>query len=207
MNKSLHWILASFVIVALITQVSNMLDQGAASVPTGTASIVEIASETPAESEEIPESLTVYSTQNPEKLRFGSQVEVFRFTLNSGEAYSLRYLTLRAESAGLLPSEPKDWQVFEIQKDGIDYSKPVGRGENWQEKDLRLRFFSPENGPYLAPASKQEFLVTTRVLSDPNATENPNLTVQIPVDPLMDWAWLRGHITGSWLSVEEWETL
>ncbi len=198
MPTSAKWIIAAFALVGAIAQFSVMMDSAA--LQTDLLQVEENVSQ--------EFQLELVDDYEAGRIKYGTQAELYRFSLKANGPYTLRYLTFAAESNALQGDALRGHvEIYEVIKGKVDYTEPVGRGEKWADDELRVRLFSPENGPYLGEKGTQEFLVTGTVLKDPKSAEVATLEVWIPEEPAMDWAWLEGHLEGSWLSVEEWNGL
>lgn len=198
MPTSAKWILAAFTLVGFIAQFSILMDTAPLNGEAFQADLLQVEENVDQEFE-----LTLIDDYEAGRIKYGTKTELYRFSLKSNGPYTLRYLTLAAETNAIQEEAlHNNVEVYEVNKGKVDYTEPVGRGEKWANGEFRLRLFTPENGPYLGNKGSQEFLVTSTVLKEAKSAELATLFVYIPKEPIMDWAWLEGHLEGSWLSVD-----
>lgn len=205
MRRSLLWLAFSIAMVIAILIVSNLLK------PSDSWQNLEstflnfdepvILSEEADTAAEV--ALTVRIPEQSETLSFSSQAEVFRFTLESAGAYTLRYLTLHAYPEGLKPIE--EWTIYEEIDGEIDFSSPVASSEKFEANLLRFRFFSSPSAGYIAESGTQTFVVYAAVLNDQNSDQAPKLTITFPQNLEKEWdfAWLPGRKNEAWLKLTE----
>ncbi|MBT4384976.1 hypothetical protein HOD30_04495 [Candidatus Peregrinibacteria bacterium] len=204
MSKKFKWVLSALAIVVLITFVSILLE----GIPS--EKIIDEEVELTEELIELTEikdvNLQIFS-EAVLPLRFGSQSEVYEFTLKGDAPYTLRYLTIGIEAFGLQKvhlESPQYWTVYELEKGATDYKNAVGRGEAFKDGELRVRMFSDYERPYLAEKGRTTFILVGTVLKDPNIEEDANLNIFMPESSqVFDWAWLPGHLESSWLGAED----
>lgn len=148
-------------------------------------------------------NLTAMVPEQSETLSYSSQAEVFRFTLQSEGPYTLRYLTLTAQTTGLKPIQ--EWTVYPVENGEADFEKPVAVSEQYHGDLVRFRFSSSAAAGYLAQPGENNFVVVASILKDPASSKAPELSIGFP-DQLThewNWAWLPGHHSESWLQLGE----
>lgn len=207
MHTSVKWILAAFALLGCIAQFSIMVDSRGhfAGELEGQLLEPELQVDLAEEPVEADFVLSLEDDYVMEKIRYGTQAELYRFSLKASGPYTVRYLTLAADTNALQREALEaNVELFEVNRGKVDYTKPVGHGETWSNGEVRIRLFNSDNGPYLGEKGTQEFLVTSTILKDPKSAERVTLRVSMPQNPLMDWAWLQGHLEGSWLNATEW---
>lgn len=136
-------------------------------------------------------------------IEYGSQAEVFRFSLEAEEAYTLRYLTVAVRHAGLtLSDRAEDWKLYEVHNGQIDFSAPVGYGESFDDVYLKLRFESTPSVGYWGSKGEDTFALVASVLNGSEGSE-PWLTVSAPtlLPDGFDWAFVAGKHSEAWMGV------
>jgi len=150
-------------------------------------------------------SLTALVPTQKSSIEYSTQAELFRFTLSAKSEYTLRYATLAVGSKGLiLPAKAQDWKVYAVQNGRVDFSKPVGYGEQWSDSLLRLRFSSASSVGTFGEAGEATFALVTSVLRDGAFSGAPSLSVNLPIalPAGMDWAFVPGHVNSTWMDVQ-----
>jgi hypothetical protein len=151
-------------------------------------------------------NLSVQFPSQKEDLEYSTQAEVLRFTLTADEEFTLRYLTILIESAGLdLPSKASDWKVYPVKNGRPDFSQEVGYGEQWKENYLRLRFSSSAALGYFGQEGENTFALVTSVFKTSESTEVPWLSTRFPrlLPEGMDWEFLPLKVVSPWMDVQE----
>lgn len=206
---SAWWISTAVLLVLAIFLWSNLLEtspqlqnylstNGEASVLAADANGANALIDTAAEV-----GLTVEIPKQNATLSYSTQAEVFNFTLKAAGPYTLRYLTLQVEAAGLKPID--SWTLYEMNYGQVDFTKPVGNSEERDGDLLRFRLFSSRSAAYLGEAGEQTFVVVASVLKDPGVPSPASLTFSFPAElpSTMNWAWLPGEHSEVWLNVDE----
>lgn len=140
--------------------------------------------------------------EQSDEIRASSQSEILRFALDSNTSYTLRYLTLAIEGQGLKwPETPKEWKVYEVTEEGIDYQKEMGYGEVFEEGFLRLRFFSDAARGYYGEAGEKEFVVVAPLYIE-STPANLKLSFPSTLPEDFDWEFLYGIETRSWMELD-----
>jgi hypothetical protein len=154
-----------------------------------------------------PEFL-VTTVKQSSTISYGTQSEIYRFSVNASTAYTLRYLTASIKADGLkIPSNPALFKVYEVRGDKIDFSRTVGYGEKIEGNEIRLRFFSDESdGSYgfLGVKGKTIFAILSSVLKDTSSTAQKSLQVCLVPgsSKLLNWAFIFGHDNRAWMDIE-----
>lgn len=200
MSTRARTLFAGFLLVAVIAAGSNLAVR-----PEWVQARVLGAPVDPLSTEGV--NLTVAVPEQSSTLEYGSQAEVFRFSLSSDAAYTLRYLTLAVNESGLkLSAKAEDWKIYEVKNGQVDFSAAVGYGEQWSETFLKMRLQSGASVGYSRGSGKQTFALVTSVLKDPavgGTSEAPWLEVSIPnvLPSGLDWAFVPGVVTVPWMDV------
>ena len=127
MKKSVHWIIAAIIIVALIMLVATLEPQ-VAEVETSVLGFDQNHVFTVEETQ-----LKVIVPMQDEFLEYSSNAEVYQFSLSAETPYTLRYLTFAVDYTGLQKSaidHASSWKIYQVNNGAIDYSKTLGFGED-----------------------------------------------------------------------------
>lgn len=230
MKKSFKWILAAFVIVAGIFFVSNGYLTNLLPDSEGRASLIFIEPDRPngpdvgvleegeGEDGERAEgegrvsvedvALEISVPKRDDGLAYGTQSEVYRFTLDADAPYSLRYLSFQISHAGLQTtplSYASNWRLYKVVNGVVDYTNEVGSGEELADGILRVRLSSARGAAYLGEKGKETFALLSTVIKDREAdaaNEAGGTWMQVMISPAY-WAWAPGWHQSAWLSLEE----
>jgi len=197
--KSLKWIIAAVVVVALIATAANGFFLHLLASEDLETSILDVGVEI-GDPEEL--GFVVEVPEQSGELSFGSSVEVYRFVLETVGPYSIRYLSFAVDWAGLRNetiAHPSAWKLYKVVDGEVDYLDTIGVAESIEDGVLKMRFSSSRGTAFLGEGG-DEFALVTSVLSDPGSDEEPQISVGISGD---DWAWVPGIYEGSWMSLEE----
>ncbi len=194
-HSPFQWIGASCLLVAVIAVSANLIDKAYPKQDL----IPVLASEEPT-------TLSVTTVGEGGELDFGSQVELYRFSLDANGPYTLRYLSFQIEATGMQSdwSNPENWALYPVEKNKVQYQKQLGQGERWDAELLQVRLFSPGVEGFLGEPGELTFALTGPVLSSGDG--NPHVKVFLPefssLPYSFDWMWTGSHFYDSWLRFE-----
>jgi len=154
-------------------------------------------------------SITVSTAEQSATISYGTQAEVYRFSVDSDSSYTLRYLTMSVKSSGLdLSATPMDWKLYKVTGDKIDFLSQVGYGEKFVDEDLRFRMFlstETTSSGFLGVPGKATFAVVSSVLKNPSAGKSDvflRAHLGHGSSKEMGWAFKFGHDNRSWMKVD-----
>lgn len=202
MKKSIHWIIAAVIIVALIILVATFEPQ-------------ELEVETSILGFDQSDVFTVEETNlrlsvpmQDDFLEYSSNSEVYRFSLEADTPYTLRYLTFAVDYSGLQESaigHASSWKIYAINEGIVDYSDTLGFGESMDGGLMRVRMLSNRSAGYAGAAGVSDFALTTTALRDFYAEDNVKMVISMPTDlsAKWDWAWVPGIYLDAWMGLDD----
>lgn len=139
-------------------------------------------------------------------IEYGSLARVMEFSIEANNPYSLRYVTVKVDTSGLM--EIKNWKVYKIDGRNVDYLTPIGNVVDSKDGLLRIKMYRADNEstPYVGEEGETKFMLTADVYDDGVVNEN-KLEAYFPAKDLIpsnfDWAWMPGIYTKSWGTLDE----
>lgn len=158
--------------------------------------------------QELGDSIKFETVGTENNLSYGSETEVYRFSIDSNQYYTIRYIGFEFTHSGLDWSrydDAKDWEVFEVSNGIADFRNEVGIGTDIKNGLLRVKMYSQNktDSGFIGGPVKKTFVLVTEIIDD--KLGSPNIfSVRIPGEfpEGFDLAWVRGAYLNSWGTIE-----
>ncbi len=152
----------------------------------------------------LPIQIEVQTEQIDPRLTYGTESEVYRFSIEAGGFYTLRYVSFKFQHSGLdwtRFDSADEWKVYPVLSGQIDYLHQVGSGAEQSSGNLRVKMFQPgdKDSGYIGGAGKSGFALVTTVIDDKN-TEPDFFAAYMPDE---GWSWVVGAYGNSWGTLNE----
>lgn len=152
----------------------------------------------------LPSQIEVQTEQIDPRLTYGTESEVYRFSIKSGGFYTLRYVSFKFQHGGLdwtRFDSASDWKVYPVINGRVDYLHQVGSGAEQSSGTISVKMFQAgdKDSGYIGGAGKSGFALVTTIIDDKN-TEPDFFAAYMPDD---GWSWVRGAYGDSWGTLNE----
>lgn len=143
--------------------------------------------------------IQVKTEQIDPHLAYGTESEVYRFSIDSNNFYTLRYLDFKFQHGGLDWSRfdsADEWKIYPVANGRIDYLHQVGSGAEESSGNLRMKMFTSgdKGSGYRSYAGKNTFALVTTVIDDKNV-EPDFFVIHMPDE---GWSFVAGTYSNSW---------
>lgn len=138
------------------------------------------------------------------RLTYGTESEVYRFSIKSNGYYTLRYLQFKFQHSGLdwtRYDSPEDWKIYPVVNGQIDYGRQVGAGAEESVGNLRVKMFKPGDADagYIGVPDKTAFALVTTIIDD-KSSETDFFATYMPAE---GWSWIDRAYANSWGTLDE----